>query len=84
MQCEKVFVPIPSNFSKETFTTAALDEFDYQDRSSTIGMNGNHDPMSTIFHVKPDHTPYKPLISVSLKTVSDSAFLFFLVKKYYH
>ena len=40
MQCEKVFVPILSNFSKEAFTIAALDKFDYQDRPSTIGMNG--------------------------------------------
>ena len=39
-------------------------------------MNSSHDTVSTLFEVKPDHTPSKPLWnSVSLKTVSDSASL---------
>ena len=33
MQCEKVLVPIPSNFYKGMFTIAAFDNFDHQDRS---------------------------------------------------
>ena len=76
MQCEKVLVTIPSHFSKDMFTIAALDNFDRQDRSSPTGMNSNPDTVSTLFLVKPDHTPSKPLRgSVSLKTVSDSASL---------
>ena len=58
------------------FTIAALDNVDYQDRSSPTGINSNHDTVSTLFQAKPDHTPSKPLqSSVSLKTVSDSASL---------
>ena len=72
MQCEKILVPIPSHFSKDMFTIAAFDNFDHQDRSSPSGMNSSHDTVSTLFQVKPDHTPSKPLpSSVSLKTVSD-------------
>ena len=76
MQCGKVLVPIPCHFSKDMFTIAAFDNFDHQDRSSPTGVNSSHETVSTLFQVKPDHTPSKPLrSSVSLKTVSDSAFL---------
>ena len=59
MQCGKVLVPIPSHFSKDMFVIAALKNFDYQDRSSTTGMNSNHDTVSTLFQVKPDYTQSK-------------------------
>ena len=76
MQCENVFVLIPSHFSKDMLTVATLDNFDHQDRSSPTGVNSNHDSVSTLFQVKPDHTPSKPLRrSVSLKIVPDSASL---------
>ena len=76
MHCEKVLVPIPSHFSKDMFTIAALDNFYYQHRSSPTGMNSNYDTVSTLFQVNPNLTPSKPLrSSVSRKTVSDSASL---------
>ena len=59
MQCGKVLVPIPSHFSKDMFVIAALKNFDDQDRSSTTGMNSNHDTVSTLFQVKPDYTQSK-------------------------
>ena len=77
MQCGKVLVPIPSHFSKDMFTIAVLDNFDYQDRSSPTGMNSNHDTVSILFQAKPDHTPSKPL----QRTVSDSASLVFPCQK---
>ena len=53
MQCENVLVPIPSYFSKDMFTIAALDNFDHQDRSLFIGVNSNHDQhVSSIKRVK--------------------------------
>ena len=76
MQCGKVLVPIPSHISKDMVVIAALNNFDHQSRSSTSGMNSNHETVSTLFQVKLDHTQSKPLLSsVSLKTVSDSASL---------
>ena len=58
------------------FTVAVLDNFNHQDRSSLTVMTKNHDTASIFFQVKPDYTPSKPLqSSVSLKTVSDLAYL---------
>ena len=70
MQCGKVLAPIPCHFSKDMFTIAAFDNFDHQDRSSPTGMNSSNETVSTLFQVKPDRTPSKPLrSSVSLKAV---------------
>ena len=60
MQYEKVLVPIPTHFSKDMFTIAVLENFDHQDRSSQTD-HSNHDTVSTLFQVKPDHTASKPL-----------------------
>ena len=53
---EQGLVLIHSHFCKDMFTNAALDNFDHQNRSSPTCMNSNHDTVSTIFQVKPDHT----------------------------
>ena len=76
MKCEKVLFLITSHLSKDMFTVAVLDNFNHQDRSSLTVMTKNHDTASIFFQVKPDYTPSKPLqSSVSLKTVSDLAYL---------
>ena len=76
MKGEKVLFLITSHLSKDMFTVAVLDNFNHQDRSSLTVMTKNHDTASIFFQVKPDYTPSKPLqSSVSLKTVSDLAYL---------
>ena len=76
IQFEKSIFSIPSLFPKDMSTVVTLGNFDHQHRSSSFGMNNNHDTASALFQVIPNHTPSNPLrSSVSLKTVSGSVSL---------
>ena len=42
-------IPLPSHFTRDGFTIAALDNFDFQDNSSLSGTHGTHDTALVLF-----------------------------------
>ena len=46
-------VPLPSHFETQIFAFGAMDNFDNADKNSLSGMNYAHDPVLTVFQVKP-------------------------------
>ena len=57
-------VPLPSQFVPRNFTTAAFDNFDHEECTSS-GIGGTHDTVSVLFQDKPIQALRKPKISES-------------------
>ena len=63
-------VPLPSNFSKSSFTIAAFDNFDNTDRNSLSGTKHSHDTAITVFQEKSPNSINKPKKSaIELKSI---------------
>ena len=57
-------VSLPSHFKPDMYTTAALDNFDHEERTLS-GIGGSHDTVCVLFQDKPSVIPLKPLLSAS-------------------
>ena len=57
-------MPLPSHFDPENFTTAAFDNFDHEECTSS-GIRGTHDTVAVLFQDKPIQVLRKPNISES-------------------
>ena len=53
LKSKDVHVPLPSHFSKPSFTIAAFGNFDNTDRNSLSGTKHSHDTAVTVFQEKP-------------------------------
>ena len=58
-------VPIPSHFNTDDFTSAAFDNFDFNDRSSLSGTKSTHDTVTVLFQeISPNNlSSRKPALS---------------------
>ena len=54
-------LPLRSHFTNENFTFTAFDNFDHQDESSASRKFSTHDTVITLFQVKPENLPSRPL-----------------------
>ena len=71
LKSEEYIVPLPMNFSKDSFTLAAFDNFDHNDKSTTSGTSTTHDTASVFFQKVPSVKMIKPTKSeTSLETVN--------------
>ena len=50
---EQHIVPLPMNFSKVSFTLAAFDNFDHNDKCTTSGTSSTYDTVSVLFREVP-------------------------------
>ena len=63
-------VPLPSHFSKSSFTIATFDNFDNRDRNSLPGKKHSHDTAITVFQEKPPNSINTPKKStIKLKSI---------------
>ena len=56
-------IPIPSNFSRDSFTIGALDNGDFSDKSSISGMESDHVTMQVLYQETVSPPSSKPLVT---------------------